>query len=304
MKRKVIQIAGSTQLVSLPREWAKKNNVKKGQEIEVLESGDHLVVTTEPDPAKRTIDVDVSDLTPRLADRLLARAYQQGYDELVIRFDKIEVGIALQNKVRELLGFDIFEQEEGKLVIKSISQKLDVDFESALRKTFLITLDMGDTCLNAFKKADKNTLKNLHYRDLELNKFCYFCLRAINKGQYDNYDKYILYYIIETIEDTGDAYKELMSALAKISPKPKMVNIFEKIQEVLRLSYQFFYKPEKDYAFKAHEKIKEASRLIEQAIKNSSTDEIKTLMIFDTILRLIYHFSTMRLDKLKKLQEA
>ena len=33
MKRKVIQIAESTQLISLPRRWAMKCNVKKGDEL-------------------------------------------------------------------------------------------------------------------------------------------------------------------------------------------------------------------------------------------------------------------------------
>jgi len=303
VKRKVIQIAGSTQLVSLPREWCKHNNLKKGQEVDVLETHNKILISTEANPVKRDIEVDVSELTPRLADRLLARAYQQGYDELTIKFDKIEVGIALQTKVRELLGFDVFEQDENKIVIRSISSKLDVDFDAALRKAFLIVMDISQTCLVAFKKGDTNTLKNLHYRDLELNKFCYFCLRAINKGQYDAYDKYILYYIIETLEDVGDAYKELMDSLVKISSKPKMINIFEKTNEVLRLSYQFFYKPDKISVVNAYDKLLVTRKLVEQSIKNSSPEEIKTLMIFDTILRLIYHFSTMRLDKLKERKE-
>ena len=35
MKRKVIQIAESTQLVSLPRKWALANNIRRGDELEV-----------------------------------------------------------------------------------------------------------------------------------------------------------------------------------------------------------------------------------------------------------------------------
>lgn len=300
MKRKVIQISNSTQLVSLPREWCKSNNVKKGQEMEVIEDHNRIIMSTEANPKKRSIVVDVSDLTPRLADRFLTRAYQEGYDELTIKFDKIEFGITLQNKVRELLGFDIFEQDKGKIIVKSISKKLDVDFELSLRRAFLILMDISETCLSAFKRGDKKTLENLHYRDLELNKFCYYCLRAINQGQYDEYDKYILYYIIETLEDAGDDYKKLMKVLINISPKQKITNIFEKTHEILRLNYEFFYKPDKNSAVEAYEKLQESKELIQQAIKNSSIEEIKALMIFDSILGLIYHVSTMRLDKIKE----
>ena len=44
MKRKVIQIADSTQLVSLPRKWTIKNGIKKGDELEIVEKGPKLIV--------------------------------------------------------------------------------------------------------------------------------------------------------------------------------------------------------------------------------------------------------------------
>ena len=45
MKRKVIQIADSTQLISLPRKWAQKFNIKKGDELEVEEHDNKIVVS-------------------------------------------------------------------------------------------------------------------------------------------------------------------------------------------------------------------------------------------------------------------
>ena len=47
MKRRVIQIAESTQLVSLPRKWAKKYNIKKGDELEVEIEGSSVRITTD-----------------------------------------------------------------------------------------------------------------------------------------------------------------------------------------------------------------------------------------------------------------
>ena len=116
MKRKVIQIAGSTQLVSLPRQWAKAHNIMRGQEIEVQEDGNRIIISSENAPTKKSITIDLSGLFPRLADRFLARAYQLGYDEIHARFDNLELSLALRNKVPELMGFEIFEQviESGK----------------------------------------------------------------------------------------------------------------------------------------------------------------------------------------------
>ena len=47
MGRKVIQIADSTQLISLPRKWALQHGIKKGDELEVEEKGRKIVISTE-----------------------------------------------------------------------------------------------------------------------------------------------------------------------------------------------------------------------------------------------------------------
>ena len=44
MKRKVIQIANSTQLISLPRKWSQKYGVKKGDEINNFDGVDYFML--------------------------------------------------------------------------------------------------------------------------------------------------------------------------------------------------------------------------------------------------------------------
>ncbi|MBI2140792.1 phosphate uptake regulator PhoU [Candidatus Woesearchaeota archaeon] len=304
MKRKVIQIAGSTQLISLPRKWAQAHNVKKGEELEVQEDGSRIIVSTESLPQKSIITVDLSGLLPRLADRFLARAYQLGYDEINVKFDNLELSLALRNKVPELMGFEIFDQEHHSLLIKSIASKIEIDFESALRKAFLIALGMADAYLVAFKKNDKKELEALQYRDLELNRFCYFCLRAINKGQYQGFDSNILYYLIETLEDVGDAYKELGFALAKISPNDGFIKLLEKTNLILRLGYEFSYKPDKTTVIEAYNLIQESKKMILKIMGTvKGADEIKIVCMIDYILKLIYHYPTMRLDMLREITE-
>ena len=302
IKRRVIQIANSTQLISLPRKWSLKYNIKKGDELEITENGSKLSISTEKIPHVEEIVVDVSGLTPRLADRFLARAYQKGYDKLTIKFDKPELMIAIQKKVPELLGFEIMEQDKNSCVIQTISSKLEVDFDSLLRKAFIITLDMADTCLEALKNNDAKTLENLYNRDFEVNKFCYFCLRVINKGQHEGFGTYILYYLVELLEDVGDEYKALAKKLVNIKSKNEIIKILAKTNEVFKLGYEFFYKPEKMKAVKAIELYNEIRGEIENVfgkMKNSS--DLKALTTIDYILKLVYHYPTMRLDTLKEL---
>ena len=302
MKRKVIQIANSTQLISLPRKWTLKYGVKKGDELDIEEDGYKLLITTESVPQTKDIEVDVSGLTPRLADRFMARAYQKGYDTITLKYDKPELAIAIQEKVKELLGFEVMEHSKDTLIIKSISPKLDIDFDSSLRRAFLIVIDMADTCLEAFTKGDNKTLENLYHKDFDVNKFCYFCLRFINKGFSGGFGTYILYYLIESLEDIGDEYKALAKHLAKIKTRKKnLINIISKINELTKIGYEFFYKPEKEKAVRSITFYNEVREEIKNLLTTKDINEAAALSSLNLIARIAYHFPTMRLDTLKGL---
>lgn len=302
IKRSVIQIANSTQLISLPRKWSQKYGVKKGDELEITENGGSLKITTEKVSHVEEITVDVSGLTPRLADRFLARAYQKGYDKITIEFDKPELMIAIQNKVPELLGFEIMEQGKNSCIIQTISSKLEVDFDSSLRKAFIITLDMANSCLEALKNNENKTLENLYHRDFDVNKFCYFCLRAINKGQHEGFGTYILYYLIELLEDVGDEYKALAKILTNVKSKKELIAILAKVNEAFKLGYEFFYKPEKFKAVEAIQLYNQTRQEIDNTFgKLKNVNDLKALMSMNDILKMVYHYPTMRLDTLKEL---
>lgn len=302
IRRKVIQIANSTQLISLPIKWARKYNIKKGDELEVEEQGYKLLIKTESAPTTKEITVDVSGLTPQLADRFTTRAYQKGYDTLIVKYDKPELAIAIQNKVKELLGFEIMEQTRDTIIIKSISSKLNIDFDSSLRRAFLIVIDMADDCLESFSKDDKKTLGNVFYKDFDVNKFCYFCLRFINKGFHDEFGTYILYYLIESLEDAGDEYKSLAKHLAKIKIKKKsLVRVLSKVNELTKIGYEFFYKPEKEKAVRSIILYNEVRGEIQNLLSTKDVNEAAALNSLDFIARIMYHYPTMRLDTLKEL---
>ena len=62
MQRKVIQIADSTQLVSIPRQWGRKYNIKKGDELEVTEKDNTLEISTKKINQESEITLDVTGI--------------------------------------------------------------------------------------------------------------------------------------------------------------------------------------------------------------------------------------------------
>ena len=302
MKRKLVKQGVRALTVTLPSTYVEKNNLKAGDEINLLEVDDTITITTENRPITKEIVVDVSGLIPRLADRFLARAYQKGYDKITVKFDNPELMLAIKNKVSELMGFEILNSGKDRLEIQVISKQLDLDFDILLRRALLILMDMSQTCYDAWKTKDTKALENIFYQDFDVNRFTYFCLRELNKNQKRaEFGKSILYYLIESLEDLGDEVKELGKNLAKITPDEKVLHIIKKFNEMFKLSYEFFYKPDRKKAVEAFTLSKEISCLIEEQLGAKDPRITKALISLEFSVRIVYHLTTMRLDTLKEL---
>jgi phosphate uptake regulator len=302
MKRKLVKQGVRALTITLPSDWIRNNNLKPGDEIDLSDQDNILRISTEKIPALRDITVDVSGLLPRLADRFMARAYQKGYDKIKIKFDNQDLMIAVQNKVSELMGYEILKVAPDFLEIQIVSTNLDIDFDTMLRRSLLLLMDMSNICHDAWLNGDKKALENIWYQDYDANKFLYFCLRSMNKRpKMTTFGKSILYYLVESLEDLGDELKKLGKILIGIEPNKGALNILAKMNEMFRLSYEFFYKPEKKKAVKAFLLSNEIKKLIDNALKTNNKEEIKALMAIDFSRKIIYHLTTMRLDTLKDL---
>src|SRR3989344_7645563 len=111
MKRKVIQLAGKTSVISLPSKWVKKYNVKKGDEVEVIENGSDLVVKTNNSSAKESITLDVSKFNKRAFGCAMSALHKIGYDEVTLLHDKPLQVKELQEHMNNLfLGFVVIDQ--------------------------------------------------------------------------------------------------------------------------------------------------------------------------------------------------
>ena len=84
MKRKVIQLAGKTLLVSLPIKWAKKYGIKKGNEVEVEERGKSLLIATEKAVSMEKKEIVLSG-PEEFIRRVISAEYKKGVSEITFK---------------------------------------------------------------------------------------------------------------------------------------------------------------------------------------------------------------------------
>jgi phosphate uptake regulator len=243
VKRKVIQIAKSTQLVSLPREWAIANGINKGDEVEVEMAGSRLIITPKAGSGVESATVDLRGLE-LMSSRYIHAMYKRGVDELTLLFDKPETLETIKNALsKETVGYEITEQGRTSCVIRHVSGELE-DFDVILRRTFLMLTTMANDAYNEIKDGNFSHLKHVAYLEEANNRFTTSCRRLLNKKGSDKFDKLgPIYYIIEDIENIADHYKYLCQYASDKPGKihPDALEMLHVANQMLEGFYKLFY---------------------------------------------------------------
>lgn len=243
MKRKVIQLAGKTLVVSLPSKWTHKYGVEKGIEIDVQEKDNSIIITTGSFARKGSTPIDVSGIHPMIK-RALGALYKVGYEEFDVRFNTPEELQVCQDVIREeFVGFEVVTQGRNSIVARQISKVESQEFSSMLTRVFMIIISMGTDSLEAYSKSDMKWQQTIVLRDKDINKITDFCRRVLNTQGYAKQDRTApMYFIVEQLEKIGDLYRDLAAHLAESQGHHKKgtAELWKEVNELFKDSYSIF----------------------------------------------------------------
>ncbi|MBR9691686.1 phosphate uptake regulator PhoU [Candidatus Woesearchaeota archaeon] len=252
MKRKIVKQGAATMTISLPAPWIKKFSLKEGDELNIEEVGSSINITTEKAMGKRRIELDAKELG-FFTKNELGHLYFLGFDEVIIHFKNKEVLNQIKSRLPDCIGYEIIDQTEDKIVIKSISSELETEFDNILRKVFLMLKEMGDSVYDALKNNEFSRLKQI--RDMESinNKFTAFLTRLLSKKGYKRPERSLQAYdMMQNLERTADVYKYICDDFInrKKAVDKDVLELLNKINDYYKLLYEIFYKfdPEKKTA--------------------------------------------------------
>ena len=166
MKRKVARIGPSTLMISLPSKWAKKYGLKKGDELDILENNEKLIVSTQDEISKKELEINVSSLDLMLY-RLIGAVYKSGYEQVKIVFNTPKQLETIYDVLRKTcIGFEIIEQSKNFIVIKEISKPEQQEFENVLRRNFLFLLSVANDSLDSVSPYFLTSLSYISSKNL------------------------------------------------------------------------------------------------------------------------------------------
>ncbi|MFP4117980.1 MAG: AbrB/MazE/SpoVT family DNA-binding domain-containing protein [Candidatus Woesearchaeota archaeon] len=239
MERKIISLAKSTNVITLPSRWCEENSLGKGDSVSVSENGDSVVIS--PVAMEKTIVLDISGAEPMIR-RILGAAYKSGYDLMEITYSsEHELETAEEVIEQEFVGFEIVSVNKEKtfLKAKSISEPSPEDFERMLRRMMRLISDMADDILKHL--SEKEHLKKISEKDKEVNKIADYCRRIINRNSLLRLsERYVrnppLYFIVEQLEKVSDGFRDLALCQDVIDEK-----MFSDVKDYFDDFYTLFY---------------------------------------------------------------
>ncbi len=239
MKRRINLVGQNTLTVSLPSEFVKRQGLKKGQEIEIEEQGNDLLISTE-----KKIEVEKKVLNLKglsgIERQFLDAVYKKGYDEIEIQLENTkqieDIKEALKN---ELSTFEIINRDKDNCLIKSISELDEKEFDNILKRTFILLEEMFNEIEIAIEeKNDKKVRECTELEEIN-DKLTHLLRRSLNKKGYkDHKNVLILYSIIQNLEKIADYLRDFCNEFKK---NYSILLLFIKLKEMFVLYHELFY---------------------------------------------------------------
>ena len=256
MKRKVIQIADSTQLVSLPRKWAQKYDIKKGEEMDVQEQGNKIIISREGQSHKPSaVEIDITGLDKDSLIFLIRGLYIRGYDEIKLIFNKpviphhrinqeVKVFSVIHGEINRSTGLEIIQQKSNYCVLKNISDSSVKEFDNILRRTFLLIIDAASDLYKGSKDGDLVLIETLEEKHDTITKLILYNLRILNTIGYKEYkDTRLLFHMVSSLDLIVDILRNSARDIIeqKAKPSDSGAKILREIQKAIELYYDLYY---------------------------------------------------------------
>lgn len=177
--RKVQLTGGSTYTVSLPKDWANRNDVDVGAELAFHDAGADLLVTTEPDPERSRGHLDISELEGEHLTRAVIAMYVSGFDVIELSGDRInaEQRQAIRLATQNLIGVEVLEETTEEVVIRDLLDSSELSVTNAVERMHLIATSMLEDSLDALVTDDDGLADDVIERDDDLDRLWFIVSR-------------------------------------------------------------------------------------------------------------------------------
>ncbi len=185
--RKVYVSGGSTYVISLPKKWVKKTNLKPGDSLVVTEHGSSLLIETSViEKESQVKEIKISQITSSEAlERILIAFYLVGYDTIKIKLDRKD-HLAYRESIRKILdyliGVELVEDTNEAMTLEIMLDYKRMSTMQILQRMFSIDRSMLLDLGKALKTTDIGLAKDVIVREREIDRLYFLVVRQLKSA--------------------------------------------------------------------------------------------------------------------------
>ena len=248
--RKVQRTADGTHLVSLPKNWAKRFNLKKGALIYVRERMDGCLVLDPQYAVDIAPEISLKSLD-RLEDKILT-GYLFGYEIITIEApDVMMARDRVKRTINRLIGVEIIEEEPNKVVLQCLLKATVFPPSKILRREYILSASMYKDAIRSLLTRDLVLAKSIHGRDDEVDRLYFLLVRLLRSlimnprlsekldiSLIDCLDYRLIASLIENIADQAVEIASCTLQMPKVKINSKIPELIEDLGKDIQTTYE------------------------------------------------------------------
>jgi len=308
--RKLQFIGGSSFMVSLPKDWVEKFNLKQGDTllVSIEEEGSIRIVPStligRAEPPERAV-VNFSKLTD------FERFKREIFAYYILGIDQIEINLkekvapdfmgVLNDITRSLIGIEITSMEDKRIILSCLTSK-DLSIDSVLIRMKQLVNTIVEGIMNYLENRSEKVFQSVHDMEEDVDRFYMLSVRLENIGMRRMHDSGLSSWdflrmllghrlITKCIEEVSDELMKILEYLKDLEApsgfKTTLSGELEAIRSCFDVAMNSFLEESLE---KAHESY-ELGRVIEERLRNefdilSSSEDSRLKFILISMIEL------------------
>jgi phosphate uptake regulator len=246
--RRVQVTGGASFVVTLPKDWAEAQNIRKNDPVGLVAQPDGTLLITKKiteDPVQRVKEIDSTAITdPAFLFRMLIGAYITGFTMIRIT-TKVRFPPFVRTVVRDFtqmtIGQEVVEETETAITIKDLLNPSEMPYDNTLKRMFVIIKTMHEDAITALETHNRSLAMDVIKRDTDADRLNWLIARqtsmilqnaslsrkmGISPNMATNY--YMLSRIIERVGDHAVRIAEHSLPIIDVDFDKKFMNAIRK----------------------------------------------------------------------------
>jgi phosphate uptake regulator len=178
---------GASFVVTLPKDWAEGQKIKKNDPVGLIVQPDGTLLVTKKiteDPIQRVKEIDCSDIIePAFLFRMLIGTYITGFNVIQIttkqRFPPF-VRTVVRDFTQMTIGQEVVEETEKVIVIKDLLNPAEMPFDNTIKRMFVIVKIMHEDAIKALETHNRTLATDVINRDMDADRLNWLIARQTN----------------------------------------------------------------------------------------------------------------------------